>query len=43
MLKRHKVKSIRDLHSDIDLITELEKHSTVIGITGIKDTLKDGI
>jgi hypothetical protein len=43
VLKRHKVKSIRELHSDIELITELEKHSTVIGLTGIKDTLKHGI
>jgi len=42
-LKRNKVKSVRELHNDILLIEELEKHSTLIGLTGIKDTDKPRI
>jgi magnesium-transporting ATPase (P-type) len=43
VLKRLKVNSRRELQNDVELINEFEKHSTLIGLTGIKDTLKSGV
>ena len=43
VLKRLKVNSSRELQNNIELIDEFERHSTLIGLTGIKDTPKSGV